>query len=271
MCSHWKAGHVLTEPSPLTGAGGGDCVAGSLKQGGITDTLARINAFRWLENLGPVVDDAKYNADAQACANLESWWDFTSTISPHEPPTTTKCYTAIGASTAGQSNVSWGSKGPAQSIDQYMEDNGNETTLGHRRWILNPPLNPIGIGYWETGGKYGNASCLRVFSSKGTGNKPAWSAVPPAGFAPLEMAKYKQWSFHGSLAGTANATAAVLRVDDNQTLPVTQQKVGNGFGEPAMSFKPSGWTAEAGKTYRVTISGLTQGNVAYEVKPVVCN
>ena len=270
VCSHWKAGHVVTEPKPLT-ASGAECDAGTLKPGGITDTLVRINMFRWFEGLGPVSDDAQYNANAQACANLEAWWDFTSTLSPHAPPNTSKCYTTAGGTAAGQSNISWGSGGPAQSIDQYMEDNGNDTTLGHRRWIVNPPLNPIGIGYWQTGGKYGNSSCLRVFASTGTGPKPSWNAVPPAGFAPLEMAKYKQWSFEGSLAGTAKATASVLRVDDNTPLAVTQQVLSQGYGQDTMSFKPNGWTAEAGKTYRVTISGLTAGNVVYDVKPVTCN
>ena len=270
VCSHWKDGHVVTEAKPMT-ATVTECTVGSLKPGAITDTLVRMNMFRWLEGLGPVSDDAQYDLDAQACANLESWWDFTSTDSPHEPPTSAKCYSATGAATAGQSNIAWGSGGPAQSIDQYMEDNGNDTTLGHRRWVLNPPLNPIGIGYWEKGGQYGNASCLRVFASKGTGTKPSWNAVPPAGFAPIEMAKYKQWSFEGSLADTAKATASVLRVDDNMTLPVTQQALSQGYGQDTMSFKPNGWTAEAGKTYRVTISGLTAGNVVYDVKPVTCN
>lgn len=152
-----------------------------------------------------------------------------------------------------------------------MEDNGNDTTLGHRRWLLNPPLNPIGVGYWEKGGQYNNASCLRTFGMKGTGPQPSWNAVPPAGFTPIEMAKYAQWSFEGSLAGIAKATASVLRVDDNMPLPVTAQALSQGYGQDTMSFKPNGWTAEVGKTYRVTITGLTAGDVTYDVKPVTCN
>ena len=268
VCNHWKAGHVVTETKPLT-ASGAECEAGTLKPGAITDTLVRINLFRWLEGMGPVSDDPQYDADAQACANLEAWWDFTSTLSPHAPPTTTKCYTAAGGMTAGQSNISWGSGSPAQSIDQYMEDNGNDTTLGHRRWVVNPPLNPIGIGYWQTGGKYGNASCLRVFASKGTGPVPKWNAVPPAGFAPIEMAKYKQWSVEGK--GMAKGVATVLRVDDNMTLAVTPQALSQGYGEDTMSFKPNGWTAEAGKTYRVTVTGVTGAPIVFDVKPVTCN
>ncbi len=269
VCTRWKAGHVITETKPLT-ASGSECDAGTLKPGGITDTLVRINMFRYLEGLGPVTDDPTYDANAQLCANLESWWDFSSTVSAHAPPSTSKCYTKAGGDTAGQSNIAWGSNGPAQSIDQYMQDNGNETTLGHRRWIVNPPLNPIGIGYWEKGGMYNNASCLRVFASTGTGPKPSWNAVPPAGFAPIEMAKYAQWSFEGSIAGIPTATATVLSVEDNQQLAVTMQTLSQGYGQNTMSFKHD-WVPEVGKTYRVTVTGLTGGNVVYDVKPVMCN
>ncbi|HEY1534749.1 MAG TPA: hypothetical protein VGF76_12040, partial [Polyangiaceae bacterium] len=116
VCAQWKAGHIITEPSPLT-ASGAECDPGTLKPGAITDTLVRINMFRWLEGLGPVSDDPQYDSDAQACANLEAWWDFTSPLSPHMPPATTKCYTTAGGATAGESNVSWGAGGPSQTID----------------------------------------------------------------------------------------------------------------------------------------------------------
>lgn len=268
VCDHWKAGHVVTEPNPLT-ASGAECDAGSLKQGGIVDTLTRINMFRWLSGLGPTSDSAAFDADAQKCANLESWWPWTSG-SPHAPPASSKCYTAEGGATAGQSNIAWGSGSPAQAIDQFMEDNGNETTMGHRRWILNPPLGPIGIGYWQGGGKYGNAECLRVFGSSGGGPKPPWVAVPTAGFAPLVTAGWT-WTFHGSLGGIPGATASVLRVDDNMALPVTMLPLSQGYGQDTASWKPNGWKAEAGKTYRVKVTGLTGGDVVYDVKPIACN
>jgi hypothetical protein len=186
------------------------------------------------------------------------------------PPTTSKCYTAAGGATAGESNIAWGSGHPAQAIDQFMEDNGNDTTLGHRRWILNPPLGPIGIGYWEGGGMYGNAECLRIFGNSGGGPNPPWVAIPTAGFAPIETALWT-WSFHGSLGGIAGATASVLRVDDNTMLPVKMMALSQGYAQETTSWTPVGWTAEAGKTYRVTVSGLSGGDVVYDVKPVTCN
>ena len=267
VCDHWKAGHVVTEQDPLTSSGA-ECDAGSLKQAAIVDTLTRINMFRWMAGLGPTSDSAAYNADAQKCANLESWWPWTSG-NPHSPPSSSKCYTPEGGATAGQSNIAWGSGHPAQAIDQFMEDNGNETTMGHRRWILNPPLGPIGIGYWEGGGKYGNAECLRVFGSSGGGPKPTWVSMPTPGFAPLETANWT-WTFHGSLGGIPDATVSMLRVDDNMPLPVTMMKLSQGYAQDTTSWTLNGWKAEAGKTYRVTVSGLAGGNVVYDVKPVTC-
>jgi hypothetical protein len=269
VCAAWKAGHVVTEPSPLV-ASGQQCDAGSLTKGALHDTLQRLDMFRWLSGLGPVDDDASYDADAQKCANMEAFWDFGQGGSPHQPPPSVPCYTPEGGATAGQSNIAWGSGSPAQAIDQFVEDSGNEGTMGHRRWIMNPPLGPVGIGYWQTGGQYGNAECLRVFASNGQGPSPAWVAVPNPGFAPVTVAGWT-WTFHGSLGGIANATITVLDVDANAPLAVNVKTLAQGYAQDAISWTPSGWTPTAGKTYRVTIGGLSGGDVTYDVKPIDCN
>lgn len=267
VCARWSQDHVITEPNPLV-SNGMDCDAGSLRVGAINDTLKRINLFRWLSGLGPVSDDPALNATNQLCANLESWWNFSMPESPHSPPPSSKCYTAQGASGAGMSNIAWGS-GPADSIDQFIEDNGNETTMGHRRWIVNPPLGKVGIGYWEGGGPYGRAECLAVFDSSGNGPQPPWVAVPNQGVVPAEVAQWT-WSFHGSDGAIASATIAMLRVDDNTAIPVNVLTLSQGYGQTAISWRPMG-AITAGMTYRVTVSGLTNGDITYDVKPVTCN
>ena len=267
VCTRWKADHQITEPNPFV-PGAMDCDPGTLKQGGITDTLTRLNVFRWLSGLGPVSDDAALNQTDQFCANLESWWDFGLAQSPHAPQPGVKCYSAQGASGAGMSNIAWGN-GPADSIDQFVQDNGNATTMGHRRWIVNPPLGPVGIGYWEGGGTYGSAECLAVFGASGGGPTPPWVAVPNQGFVPLEIANWT-WTFHGVDGNIPNAQIAVLRVDDNTPLAVQTHLLQQGYGQNTISWDPMGWAAEADKTYRVTVSGLSGANVTYDVKPVSC-
>jgi hypothetical protein len=269
VCARWAADHVLTDPHPFTAGAGGDCDSGTLSASGKADTLKRLDGFRWLAGLGPTSESATLDATDQKCANLESWWDFSSGNSPHSPPATAKCYTAAGAQGAGMSNIAWGN-GPADSIDQFMEDNGNASTMGHRRWLVNPPLGPIGIGYWEGGGMYGSAECLAVFGASGTGPKPPWVAVPNPGFVPMPIPTWT-WTFHSALGGAATATITVVRASDNANLPVTRATLDAGYGQDAVSWKPMGWTPAANETYKVTIAGLAGGDVRYAVKPVVCN
>lgn len=268
VCDRWALDHQITEPNPFSSSGA-QCDPGTLNQGGLNDTLTRINLYRWLSGLGPTSDDPALNAINQKCANLESWWNFSMPQSPHAPPASSTCYTAEGAQGAGMSNIAWGN-GPADSIDQFMEDDGNETTMGHRRWIVNPPLGPVGIGYWEGGGMYGSAECLAVFGASGGGPTPAWVAVPNQGFVPVEIAQWT-WTFHGNDAGIPSADVAVVRVEDNTSLAVEVIELQQGFGQNTISWVPMGWQAQAGQTYRVTISGLAGGDVTYDVKPVTCN
>ena len=269
VCGRWTAGHVVTEPDPLV-ATGADCDAGTLKPAAIADTLARINMFRWLVGLEPTTSDAISNASAQLCANLEAWWDFGLGGSPHTPPSSSKCYTSAGAAIAGESNIVWGPGNPADAIDVFVRDPGNDSTLGQRRWMLNPPLGPVGIGYWQTGGQYGNAECVRVFGGSGPSQTQPWTSVPNAGFAPIETTQWA-WSFHSSVAGTTSATVAMRRVDDDTPLPVILEPLLSGSGQDAVGWVPDGWQTESGKTYRVTVSGLAGGDVVYDVRPVTCN
>ena len=47
---------MVTAPSPYT-AGANKCDPGTLSSGGLTDTLVRINAYRWLVGAGDTVTD----------------------------------------------------------------------------------------------------------------------------------------------------------------------------------------------------------------------
>ncbi len=269
VCGRWASDHVVTDAAPFSRTTTGDCDSGTLSVGGHTDTLKRINLFRWLAGVGPTTVNTALDAQQQQCANLESWWNFALPDSPHAPPSTVKCYTASGAGGAGMSNIAWGN-GPAASIDQFQQDNGNATTMGHRRWIVNPPLSGVGIGYWEGGGMYGKAECLSVFGNAGTGPNPPFVAVPNQGIVPVQMTTWT-WTFHSAKGGTANAMIAMTRVSDGMALAVTRMVLSQGYGQPAISWKPNGWTPVAGESYRVTVSGLTGGDVVYVVKPVTCS
>ncbi|MBI5537289.1 MAG: hypothetical protein HY898_31495 [Deltaproteobacteria bacterium] len=268
VCDHWAQGHNITDPSPWT-PGPNECDPGTLSQAGITDTLTRMAMFRWMVGLGPVSDDPALNQMDMYCAAVSSWNPPGGGYNPHQPDPSRKCYTPEGANGAGQSNIAWGSGHPAQAIDQFVQDNGNETTMGHRRWIFNPPLGPVGIGYYAGGGPYGNAECLAVFGQSGGGTTPTWISFPPPGFSPVEIVSW-MWTFHHS-SGVSNATIKVTRQSDSADLAMTTMPLIQGFGNyPTIGFNPSGWSPKAGDVYVVEVGGVGSGTITYEVKPVNC-
>ena len=142
--------------------------------------------------------------------------------------------------------------------------------MGHRRWIFNPPLGPVGIGYYAGGGQYGNAECLAVFGQSGGGPSPTWISFPPPGFSPVDIVGWT-WTFHHS-SGVANASIKVTRTSDSANLAMTTTQLIQGYGNyPTISFNPSGWSPKAGDVYMVEISGVGSGTITYEVVPVACN
>lgn len=81
------------------------------------------------------------------------------------------CYDSAGANGAGFSNIA--TMLVVVAGDLYMIDPGNETTLGHRRWILSN---------WLTFTVFGSIklySCMAIRSGGGGDNKSwvVWSVV----------------------------------------------------------------------------------------------
>jgi hypothetical protein len=225
--------------------------------------------FRWMIGLGPVSDDPGLDKTDMSCAVLSSWNPPDGSYNPHQPDPSRKCYTTDGATGAGESNIAWGPGNPAQAIDQFVEDNGNETTMGHRRWIFNPPLGPVGIGYYAGGGQYGDAECLAVFGQSGGGTAPSWYSFPPPGFSPIDVVGW-MWTFHDS-SDVSNASIKVTRTSDSADLAMTKMSLIDGYGNyPTVGFTLNGWSPKAGDVYEVEVSGVGAGTITYEVKPVSC-
>ncbi len=269
VCDHWSQGHQLLDPSPWSSSSSDECDPGTLTRDGIDDTLARIAMFRWMVGLGPVSDDAGLDEMDRWCAVLSSWNPPSGSYNPHSPDPSRKCYTTEGASGAGQSNIAWGPGNPAQAIDQFIQDSGNETTMGHRRWLFNPPLGPVGVGYYAGGGAYGDAECLAVFGSSGSGPWPSWIAFPPPGYFPVEIGAW-MWTFHSN-SSVANAAMTVTRQSDAQPLAMQKFSLVQGYGSyDTIGFRPQGWSPAAGETYLVAVDGVGSGTITYELKPVNC-
>ena len=227
------------------------------------NALRLVNLYRWLADLPAVTLDPVRNQKDQACALMMR----ANNMLSHEPPTTWSCYTADGAEAAGKSNISSGQA--VSSVDLYMIDPGNDTTIGHRRWILANSLGPIGVGGTD------RSSCLWTLSGTGKAGK-AWMAWPAAGTIPLQ-------AIAGSRGQTVDATGWTVQSDkinlagaqvtvmvDGAAQPVTVTQLGNDYGAKyAIRFNPMGWTTVAGKTYAVSVTGIPTA-ISYAVQVVNC-
>ena len=267
VCDAYRQGIVRATGTVFT-PGAAQCDPGTLSREGLDEAVRRLNMFRYFVGLGPVTDNQSDDDADQACSVICAWNPAGSQA--HNPATTATCYTALGAGGAGSSNIAWGCSNPGDCMDQWINDWGNETTYGHRRWMLYPPLDPIGYGLYIGGNNYGACSCLRVFNWGNTGRRPSWYAFPPPGFVPDAYASYV-WTLHGAVPG--GTTAEVTRVSDGAALAVGVTWLTGSYGDPAISIDRTGWSPAAGETYHVKIVGGTAPNlvtIEYDVKPVSC-
>lgn len=267
VCTAWTAAQTRRESGDGFTVSATTCDPGTLSRTALDDALARLNFFRWLVGLGPVTDSAAGNDTAQACSVISAW----NAAGPaaHFPAATAACYTPNGAAGAGSSNIAWGARDAVDAIDLWMIDSGNETTFGHRRWLLNPPLNPVGIGHYRGGNNYGSASCIGVFGSSGSGPSPGFVAFPPPGSSPTALTQWP-WTIHGNLP-LSGASVTVTRLTDGQVMTTHFDILQGGYGQPTVAVVRDGWTPVAGETYHVRLAGTGGlGVVEYDVKPTDC-
>jgi hypothetical protein len=264
VCARWTADRVNLSEGTWSGATA-TCTVGDMTADARANALRLVNLYRWLAQLPAVVTDPAKDAMDMQCALMMR----ANNMISHTPPTTWLCYTADGANAAGSSNVSSGQA--VSSVDLYMIDPGNPTTLGHRRWVLSNSLGPIGIGGSD------RASCMWTLSGTGKAGKP-WMAWPSPGVIPLAALMPQArgmtvdqtgWSIQSDSINLANAQVTVT--SDGASLPVTVTQLDANFGARyAIRFNPMGWTTAAGKTYSVAVTGVTPA-INYSVQIVACN
>jgi hypothetical protein len=263
VCARWKADRANLSEGTWSGDASA-CTAGDMTPEARQSAYRLHSLYRFLAGQMPVTMTDEGNRLAQGCALLMT---ANGTIS-HMPPTSWKCYTAEAAKTAASSSVS--TDGAVASVDGYMIDPGNPTTLGHRRWILSNMLSGVGFG---SSGKF---SCQYQPAKGAAAGAKAWVAWPPQGQVPLQALRggfgtsvdQTGWSVQSDSINLSAAQVAVTSA--GMTLPVTVTQLGSGYGSTyAISFIPMGWTSAAGKTYHVAISGSSKP-IEYDVEVVNC-
>lgn len=261
MCADWTAARADTREGTWSG-NVGTCNPGDMDSAWRTRTLTQVNAYRALADLPAVTLDATKNSAAQSCALMQH---ANGTLS-HYPDASWDCYDSAGAGAAGSSNIA--TTAAVYAVDLYMLDYGNATTIGHRRWILSNSLGPIGVGstssYW----------CMVVLYGSGSAGA-AWAAWPAPGPFPIDAMGSGStgvdtvgWTVQSDSIDLSRATVTVTEggVSKSVRVSVLAAYYGSNY---AIVIQPQGWTSAAGKSYTVSVSGVTSP-FSYTVDMVDC-
>lgn len=231
------------------------CRAGTISPAARAAMLDAVNLFRGMSGLQPVTTDPAYDDFAQHAALIMKAQDALS----HGPTPDWACYTEAGRTGAMRSNLYLGVTG-AHAIWGYMIDPGSgNTAAGHRRWILDPNGDRIGIG--ATDGSH----ALYVVPDRwrdGPTQAPEWMPWPVAGASSVAVEPGGRWSLSASDRATSFDAATVTVAGPAGPLRITRHAPQNGFGPNTLVWQVDG-LPEAGAmktdtTYAVEVSGVTR-------------
>lgn len=263
VCERWRADRADLREGSWSGSVSG-CVAGDVASPGRDNALKLVNLFRWMAGLPAVTLDSERNRKAQDCALM---MHANGRLS-HTPPTSWTCYTADGAEAAGRSNIA--TTAGVAAVDMYMQDWGNETTMGHRRWILSNSLGPIGQGSTS------EYSCMWVLYGSGSAGA-SWTSWPPPGDFPIQAVTMSWrgldstgWTVQSDSIDLDRATGVRVTVGGTD-MPVSFVHLLGGYGSStAINFIPSGWSSTVGTTYHIEVQGVSTP-ISYDVTIVDCS
>jgi uncharacterized protein YkwD len=245
---------------------------GALAAGFLADGLNSINYARFLAGLpDDVTLDSGYVDRAQHGAVLLAASTFSHT--PPKPANMDQAFYDLGYGATSKSNIGWGYGTLAAFNNGCMDDSDstNIDRLGHRRWILDPPLLKTGMGY------AGSMSDTFVFDWSRT-RAVDYDSVkwPCEGLFPVEMlSSWTAWSAtlnpakYSWTGGTAGHTVTLRRVSDGRTWTFTSADTDtsgkyfnfetSGYGvADCFVFRPDAASLgsyHAGDAFDVTISG----------------
>lgn len=165
------------------------CQPGMLKPAVTQQVLQTLNAVRALHRLPP----ATYSPGDEPATQQSALMQAANNQLSHTPPTSWRCYTAVGADASGASNLYGGSGNglslvsDEQVIAGWLTEVNNiiAENVGHRRWLLDPFLGSVAYG--RVAGRHAtsgraDAAAMKVFDTAGpagpTGPLPDYVAYP---------------------------------------------------------------------------------------------
>ncbi|GAB5473468.1 MAG: hypothetical protein Mars2KO_15670 [Maribacter sp.] len=204
------------------------CTAGEVPQATIDKILMRIAYFRQAVGLNNTISENSSKSEKAQDAALMMKSNGTL---DHFPPNTWSCYTEAGKEGAGNSLLTQTRN--AEAVDSYMRDAGaSNGPVGHRRWLLWPRLQEIGIGNTDA------TNAIWVLGNSGTppSDAPDFVSWPPKGYAPQQLV-YPRWSFSIRDADFTE-TSITMRTPNNETIALSIEALDNAYGDRTIVWVP---------------------------------
>ena len=222
------------------------CNAGTVPQSTHNAVIKRINYFRRMVGLNDncTLDTTKFAMCQETALIMRA-----NNQLSHTPPSSWLCWTSTGYTGAGSSNLSLGNHSVNAVMSQIRDDGANNSSAGHRRWILYSPRTKFSYGTTS------NTMALYVFISGSNTQIPEYIAYPPKGYVPQQLV-FNRWSFGKPGANFSAATVTMTGPSGN--VPLTVNPVATGYGDPTIVWEPTGiiTNSTGDVTYTVTVSGI---------------
>ena len=224
--------YVASETEASDSAWSGDtssCNAGEVPQTTMDKIIMRITYFRKAVGLhNTIAENESKSQKAQQAALMM----LANGSLDHFPPEHWNCYSMAGSDGAQNSLLTQSRN--AEAVDSYIQDAGAANgPVGHRRWLLWPRLQEIGVG--NTNG----TNALWVLGDEGPipADAPDFISWPPEGYCPKKLA-YPRWSFS---IKDADFTASTITMKDqnNRDVTLTVEALNNQFGDRTIVWVPS--------------------------------
>jgi hypothetical protein len=217
-----------------------------------------INFARTVNYLEPIHGLYSQTADNNLAAQKAALMMEANNALSHNPPTSWRCYTKLGATTASQSNIALNQVAftPLAAVQSMFDEPGAANYyVGHRRWLLYPDANNFGFGMTA------RAAAIKVIgvATDTTNPDPLWTMWPSRGYFPSTLEPAGRWSV-STRDGYNLAYASVRVTKDGVAIPVVKQAVKN--ESPLRSTLV--WQMPANSStgnYSVTISGARKSGV----------
>ncbi|MFC5703290.1 stalk domain-containing protein [Cohnella faecalis] len=248
---------------------------GKLNPAFIQDGVNMANFVRFLAGLPDDLEqDQSLNDQAQYGAVVLAAVD-TLTHYPAKPKDMDSGFFEIGAKSTSSSNLHAGLTKLHQTVLGYMSDSDstNIDRVGHRRWILNPPLKKVGFGYAlsNTATAY---SPMQVFDKSGakTSASPITAWPSPGAFPMIAFDFGDAWSVNLNKEQYESPTLNEVKVNLKRITDGREWNFDyNDKGSPDMSrnyfnVEGSGFGAGSSIIFRPADAGAPSDQDVYEVK-----